>query len=394
MICRKLAALAAALAMTGGLLAGNLETAESKVLREAEPVPYASIENSKELRNMTGLEFAASMKIGWNLGNTFDAPAGETAWGNPVTTNELIQLVKKLGFDTIRIPVSWGKHVSAAPEYKIDETFLNRVDTVVNQALDAGLYVIINSHHDNEIYSPTPENAERGKAYLQAIWSQVGAHFADADEHLVFETMNEPRVAGSSYEWNINANNPDCAAAMKVVNELNQTCLNAIRATGGNNADRFVVVSVYAGSPTAALSSIFQLPEDSAEDRLLVSLHAYTPYRFALDQNSSDSTFDRQDENEIGSLMKSVGYRFIRKGIPVVFDEMGCLDKSNPDDRYAWSKCFVSAAGEYGIPCVWWDNGAIGSAGENFALIDRRKLTVYDQSATVLQGLMDGAKSE
>lgn len=377
---------AACLALAGTLLNVSL-TGTKKGLADA---PVTLLSAPEEEKKMTALEFASGLKIGWNLGNTFDAPSGETGWGNPITTEALLLMVKELGFETIRIPISWGKHVSAAPEYKIDEKFMERVDTVVNQALDAGLYVIINSHHDNDIYSPTPDNAQRGKDYLTAIWTQVGTHFMDADEHLIFETMNEPRVAGSSYEWNVSATNPDCAAAMEVVNELNQTCLDTIRSTGGNNAERYVIVSVYAGSTDAALSSVFHLPEDSAQDKLIVSLHAYTPYLFALDRTSSDTTFDRQDENELKSLIRNVNYRFVRKGIPVIFDEMGCLDKNNPDDRYEWAKCFVSTAKEYGIPCLWWDNGYVGSDGEQFALINRRKLTVYEQSESVLRGLMDG----
>ena len=343
---------------------------------------------------MTALEFAAEMKIGWNLGNTFDAPGGETAWGNPVTTTELIQYVKELGYETIRIPISWAKHVSPAPDYTIDETFLNRVDAVVNDALEAGLHVIINIHHDNDIYTPTPENAERAKAYLTAIWTQVADHFRDDPDALIFETMNEPRVAGSSYEWTINLNNTDCVAALETLNELNQTALDAIRATGGKNAQRFVMITPYVASPTAAVSSTFYLPEDSVPDRLLVSLHSYSPYSFALDIHSKDTDFGRKDENEIRSILKSVNHRFVEKGIPVVFGEMGALNKNNPEDRYAWAKTFVSTAKEFGIPCVWWDNGQINGSQENFGLIDRRNVSVYQQSQTVYQGLMDGLISQ
>lgn len=349
---------------------------------------------AEEGSTMTAMEFAAEMKIGWNLGNTFDAPLGETAWGNPVTTKELLLKVKELGFETIRIPISWGKHVSPAPAYTIDEDFLNRVDTVVNEALDAGLHVIINTHHDNEIYTPTPENSQRAKEYLTAIWTQIGNHFADASYRLVFETMNEPRVAGSAYEWNINLNNPDCMAALEVVNELNQTALDAIRATGGRNADRFVMVTPYVASPAAAVTATFQLPEDSARDKLLVSLHSYSPYSFALDIHSKDTDFGRKDENEIRSMLKSVNHRFVEKGIPVVFGEMGCLNKNNPEDRYAWAKTFVSAAGAFGIPCIWWDNGQVNGSQENFGLIDRRNVSVYEQSQTAYQGLMDGLITE
>lgn len=359
-------------------------------IANTQPVCLSSTEEQEE--HMSALEFAASMKIGWNLGNTFDAPGGETAWGNPVTTKELLQLVKELGFETIRIPISWGKHVSAAPDYIIEADFLERVDTVVSQALDAGLYVVINSHHDNELYMPTPENADSARQYLDAIWTQVAAHFADRDHKLVFETMNEPRVTGVSYEWNIDTQNPECMAAIEVVNQLNQTALDAIRRTGGRNADRFVIVSAYAGSPNSTLIGAFHLPEDSVDDRLIVSLHAYTPYRFALDMKSGDAAFDRADENEIRSLIRNVSYRYVQKGIPVIFDEMGCLDKNNPDDRYAWCVAFVSAARENGIPCLWWDNGCISGSGEKFGMIDRKDLCVYEQSQSAYQGLMDGMK--
>lgn len=357
--------------------------------QSGEPTQPGSAPNT-----MTGEELMKELKIGWNLGNTFDAPEGETSWGNPITTKELLQKVRELGFQTIRIPISWGKHVSAPPEYTIDEDFLNRVETVVQDALDAGLYVIINSHHDNEIYMPTPDNRERGMAYLQAIWTQVGERFRDADYRLIFQTMNEPRVVGTSYEWSIDTRNEDCMAAMEVVNDLNQTALDAIRATGGNNADRFVIVSPYAANAQAATTSTFRIPEDSAQGRLIVSIHAYTPYNLCLDTRSPDNQFTMNQLTEIKKLLKSVEYRFVRKGIPVIIDEMGCIDKDNPDARYAWAQAYISAAADCGIPCIWWDNGEINGSGENFGLIDRRKLEVYEDSLSAYQGLMDGLKED
>ena len=347
----------------------------------------------EEQNTISAMEFASQMGIGWNLGNTFDAPGGETAWGNPVTTKELILTVKELGFDTIRIPISWGQHVSSAPEYTINQKFLDRVDVVVNDALEAGLNVIINTHHDNELYTPMSENRERAKAYLTAIWTQIGLHFADAPYQLIFETMNEPRVAGSFYEWNVHPSHPDCKASLEVLNELNQTALDAIRATGGKNGNRFVMIPSYAASPGSATIDLFQLPKDSAEGKLLVSLHSYAPYRFALD-SPGISEFGWQGEKEIQYILRSVSRCFVEKGIPIVFGEMGCVDKDNPEDRYNWAKTFVSTAKEYGIPCLWWDNGQIGGSGENFALIDRRNTKIYKQSQCVYQGLMDGLNSQ
>lgn len=334
------------------------------------------------------------MKIGWNLGNTFDAPDGETSWGNPLTTPELLQAVKVLGFNTIRIPISWGKHVSPAPEYTIEENFLKRVTTVVDQALDVGLYVIINSHHDNHIYSPTPDNAEAGMAYLSAIWTQVAENFKDRDHHLIFQTMNEPRVQGSAYEWWVDTKNEDCMASVEVVNQLNQAALDAIRATGGNNGDRFVIISPYAGNHMAASISRFKLPADSTEGRLIISVHAYTPYDLCLNTDPAKNTFDRKGLSEIRSFMGGLHARYVSKGIPVILDEMGCVYKDNDEVRYQWAKNYIALAKEHGMVCCWWDNGSLTVGSEGFGLINRYKCTVYEKSQLVYQGLMEGLTAE
>lgn len=370
------------------LLLGSmlLASAMDGSLSRATPVFYSDVQE----QTMDAMTFAARLQIGWNLGNTFDAPWGETSWGNPKTTRELLFRIKELGFETIRIPVSWGKHVSPAPAYTIDSGFLERVDTVVQDALEAGLYVIINSHHDNERYTPTPDNSQQAEEYLSAIWMQIASHYADAPQQLIFETMNEPRVAGSSYEWNINERNPDCAAAMEALNRLNQAALDAIRATGGGNADRFVMIPSYAAKPAAALSELFRLPEDSAQGRLLVSLHFYDPYRFAMDTGTPAPEFGKREEYEIKTVLNRIHQRFTSQGIPVVLGEMGCLDKDNPQARYQWAKTTVSTAKEYGIPCIWWDNGQIGGNQENFALLNRTTLAIHPQSQRVYEGLMEG----
>lgn len=341
------------------------------------------------IETMTSTELMEELKIGISWGNTFDAPDGEIAWGQPFTTKEMIEKVKELGFETIRIPISWGKHTSGAPDYTIDEAWMQRVKMVVDYALDCGMYVIINSHHDNEYYNPVEENRENAKTYLQAIWTQIATNFEYADHHLIFQTMNEPRVEGSSYEWEINARNQDCMTSVEIINELNQVSLDAIRSTGGRNAYRFVIVSSYAANYKSIMTDKFRLPEDSVEDRLILSVHAYTPYNLCLNTNSTDSNFNQNAANEIESLMKSISYRYVENGIPVIIDEMGMIYKDNPDDRYEWSKTYVSIAKKYGMVCCWWDNGAI-SSGEKFGLLNRRKLEVYEETQTVLQGLMDG----
>lgn len=367
-------------------LAACGQTAEETVPSETEPEVTEPI----VYNTMTAEEAMQEMKIGWNLGNTFDAPEGETSWGQPFTTQEMIQKLYDLGFNTIRIPISWGRHTSGAPDYIIDETWMARVTTVVNYALDLGMYVIINSHHDNDIYMPTRENQAQAEAYIGAIWSQIAANFEYADHHLIFQTMNEPRVTGTSYEWNIDTRNEDCMAAVEIISGLNQIALDAIRATGGRNSDRFVIISTYAGSPAAALIDQFQLPTDTAENKLILSIHAYTPYNLCLNINSDETGFNQSHISEIKSFMKNVNYRYVKKGIPVIIDEMGIIDKKNPEDRKAWATAYVAAAKEYGMVCCWWDNGAMNSTGENFGLLDRRNLEVYPDSQSVYEGLMAG----
>lgn len=356
----------------------------------AETTPQSTAATEDLYKNtMTGEELMSEMKIGWNLGNTFDAPDGEMAWGMPMTTQEMIAKVKDMGFNTIRIPISWHKHVGEAPEYIIDEAWLKRVEMVVGYALDLGMYVIINSHHDNTVYSPTADNEEAGKTYLNAIWTQIATHFKDADHHLIFQTMNEPRVEGSSYEWSIDVKNPDCLASLEVINQLNQTAVDAIRATGGMNAERWIIVSPYAANSLAAISTYFHLPEDPA-GKLIVSVHAYSPYNLCLNVNSPESTYNDSMASDFTTFMKSVNRKYISNGIPVIIDEMGCINKNNPDDRYAWAKAYVSAAKKYGMICCWWDNGVAEGSGELFGILNRRKLEVYADSESVLQGLMDG----
>ena len=380
---KKITALLLALAL---LLCGCAAAPEAEDTAASEET---TLETEPLGNTMTGEELMQEMKIGWNLGNTFDAPDGEISWGNPVTTPELLQYVKELGFNTIRIPISWHKHVGEAPDYIIDEGWMNRIDTVVNQALDAGLYVIINSHHDNEIYMPRPENEEAGKEYLTAIWTQIGEHFKDADYHLIFQCMNEPRVEGASYEWWVDTSNEDCMASVEVVNQLNQAAVDAIRATGGNNNDRFIIVSPYAANATAAVLGSFRLPEDPA-GRLIVSVHAYTPYDLCLDTDVTKNTFTRAGKGDIKSFMASVSRMYVKKGIPVIIDEMGIVNKDNPEAKYEWAKTYVSLAKEYGMVCVWWDNGVTTVGTESFGIINRRKLCINEISQTVYDGLMEG----
>ena len=327
------------------------------------------VEMSITIRDITSTELVSGMKIGWNLGNTLDASGGvgvgsETSWGNPKTTQELIDAILEQGFNVIRVPVTWGPHIGEAPEYQVDGAWMDRVQEVVDYAYDRGAYVILNIHHE-DWHFPSEENADTACEKLAALWTQIANRFMEYDERLIFEGMNEPRKVGTSVEWN-----DGDEEGRRVVNRFVQVFVDTVRATGGNNTYRHLMVQGYAAaSHENALRSIV-LPED---DKLIVSVHAYAPYDFAL--NIQGTNVWGHNTKDIEKLMGLLDELFLDKGIPVIIGEFGAMNKSNEEERVEWAEYYISTAKAHGVPCIWWDNGAFDSDGENFGLIDRIHLT-------------------
>ena len=332
------------------------------------------------------LAFIRSMKAGWNLGNTFDAfddegwfkkgePEMETAWVGVKTSRKLIQTVHAAGFETIRIPVSWHNHVD--DNFQVNALWMERVKEVVSWALDEGMYVIVNVHHDNQeaFFYPDRVHEEHSRAYLTAIWTQMAEAFRDCDEHLILESMNEPRLVGTPYEWNWTAGSPECREAAECINELNQLFVDTVRASGGSDATRYLLVPAYDASPYYAAASAFQLPSDTVENRIIVEAHAYTPYNFALNLQSDDRSFTLKDaskKSDIAQFLDGLYQRFVSRGVPVIMDEFGALDKKgNLQDRVNFAAWYVASASVRGITCCWWDNHAFSGSGEIFGLINR-----------------------
>lgn len=374
---KKMLSLLLALSMLLPCLAALGEAAQE----EAVAVPALTI-TRRPIPDNEAMAFLKNMGVGWNLGNTFDATKGdwnrsademtvETSWGNPKTTAAVFDALKAAGFSTVRIPVSWHDHVDA--DYNISEKWLARVEEVVDWALERGLYVILNIHHDEDQFLPTPAHEAESARYVEKIWQQLAARFADRDEHLIFESMNEPRVLGASYEWWYDGTNAECVKAAECLNRLNQLFVDTVRASGGNNADRYLMVPGYDAAPNGALNGVFTLPADTADNRIIVSVHAYTPYDFAL--NTSGGKFFRaqSQKQEIVSFMNSLYNTYITNGIPVVIGEFGAMIKDdNLQDRVNWAAFYVATASARNMPCVWWDNGAFKGSGELFGLLNRR----------------------
>ena len=365
------------------------------------------------LKNADTEAILEDMGLGWNLGNSLDATGGsglntETSWSNPKTTKALIDKVKSLGFNTVRVPVSWGKHVSG-DNYTIDSEWLARVKEVVDYCYKNDMYVILNIHHDTKSsasasgagYYPRSSAYSSSEKFVTSVWSQMAEYFKDYDYHLIFETLNEPRLIGTGYEWWFNKWSipSEVKDAIDCINKLNQKAVDTIRATGSNNRGRLIMCPGYDASIDGATVSGFKLPTDISgnKNRIAVSVHAYSPYNFAMNVGSgSTSSYTSSIKSELQDLFSTLKSTFRDKGIPVVIGEFGSTDKNNTAERVKWATDYTALAKKNNIPCVLWDNNAFarynGSSivlnSEYHGYINRKDNTVTSPAKDVIEALM------
>ena len=367
------------------------------------------------LKNADTEAILEDMGLGWNLGNSLDATGGsgldtETSWSNPKTTQALIDKVKSLGFNTVRVPVSWGKHVSG-DNYTIDSAWLARVKEVVDYCYKNDMYVILNIHHDTKSsasasgagYYPRSSAYSSSEKFVTSVWSQAAEYFKDYDYHLIFETLNEPRLIGSSYEWWFNKWSipSEVKDAIACINKLNQKAVDTIRNTGSNNRGRLIMCPGYDASIDGATVSGFKLPTDISgnKNRIAVSVHAYSPYNFAMNidtSNGATSTYSSSIKEELKNLFSTLKSNFRDKGIPVVIGEFGSTDKNNTAERVKWATDYTALAKKNNIPCVLWDNNAFAVYNGNSIVlnseyhgyINRKNNTVTSPAKDVIEALM------
>jgi aryl-phospho-beta-D-glucosidase BglC (GH1 family) len=354
---------------------GTVKKSDTKKKEEAQTAVKnegAAAVSSEEVNQMSSSEIVADMKVGWNLGNTLDSydtssSDNETGWGNPKTTKAMIDTVKDAGFNAVRIPVTWGEHLSA--DNTIDADYLNRVQEIVDYAMDDNLYVILNVHHDDALWlHPTYSEQAAVTEKLTAIWKQLCERFGDYDHHLVFEGMNEPRVIGSATEWS--GGTPE---ERDVINQLYQAFIDTVRATGGLNADRTLIISSHAQSITKEAVSAVKIPEDA---HIAVSIHSYAPWDFCGTEDTRSDWGSDADKQELDTNFQYLEDTFISKGVPVLLDEFGAVNKNNTSIRAQYYAYYVKSAKAHGITCFVWDNGT----ESEFGLLNRKDLTWYAPS--------------
>ena len=367
------------------------------------------------LKNADTEAILEDMGLGWNLGNSLDATGGsgldtETSWSNPKTTQALIDKVKSLGFNTVRVPVSWGKHVSG-DNYTIDSAWLARVKEVVDYCYKNDMYVILNIHHDTKSsasasgagYYPRSSAYSSSEKFVTSVWSQMAEYFKNYDYHLIFETLNEPRLIGTGYEWWFNKWNipSEVKDAIDCINKLNQKAVDTIRDTGSNNRGRLIMCPGYDASIDGATVSGFKLPTDISgnKNRIALSVHAYSPYNFAMNidtSNGATSTYSSYIKDELKNLFSTLKSNFRDKGIPVVIGEFGSTDKNNTAERVKWATDYTALAKKNNIPCVLWDNNAFAVYNGNSIVlnseyhgyINRKNNTVTSPAKDVIEALM------
>ncbi|HOO86022.1 MAG TPA: glycoside hydrolase family 5 protein, partial [Prolixibacteraceae bacterium] len=329
-----------------------------------------AIVSSTNAQLPTAQQISKELKFGINLGNTLEAICGEDAWGAGHTSQRLIDSIKAAGFNTIRLPVAWFCHSDTVNSI-IDEDWIARVKEVVDYCYNAQLYVVMNAHWDKGWLENRVNQANQAEVNQRqhAYWTQIAEYFKNYDERLMFAGANEPNVHD--------------ATAMSVLMTYHQTFIDAVRATGGNNSSRTLIIQGPSTDIDETNKLMNELPTDVIDDRLMVEIHYYTPYQFCLmekdanwgkmfyywgKQNHSKTDSGRNstwgEENDVEKLFGLMKTKFIDKGIPVILGEYGAYKrKLNPPSEQALHDASVEyflryvtkSVLEKGIIPYYWD---------------------------------------
>jgi endoglucanase len=363
-----------------------------------------AVDNGVMREGLTALEATRLMGNGINLGNTLEAcdnnvgiktntPLSyETHWGQPKTTQAMIDGMKAAGFDTIRIPVAWMTNATHLYEgdYTIDADYMDRVEEVVRYARKAGMYVIINDHWDGGWYGMFgSESAETRALAMEAykgMWQQIAERFRDYSDYLIFESANEE--LGGRFDENSPLYCSDSVVTYltdderyALTNEINQTFVDVVRATGGNNATRFLLIAGYSTDINQTCDDRFQMPKDTAVSKLMVSVHYYDPWSYCGASSAASATkWGKVSDYEYMDQQLAKMTKFTEAGYGVVIGEYGALPCSDglKDNTLAYHTAFLDACTKYDLTnCLWDCSGLYKRVSQTFA--DDDILAMYQE---------------
>lgn len=346
-------------------------------------------------------QLAAKMNVGWNIGNSLEATGGETSWSNPMVTKELIDLVKKSGFNAIRIPCGWDRYANQSTA-EIDKAWLKRVKEVVDYCIQNDLYALLNIHFDGGWLEKNIKTDVQDKvnAKQKAYWEQIATYFRDYDERLLFASANEPDV--------------ETPEQMKVLLRYHQTFVDVVRATGGKNTYRCIIVQGPSTDFEKTYKLMNELPVDKTPKRMMVEVHYYTPWVFCgLTEDASwgkaayywgkenKSTTDTIRNSTWGvevdceKLFGNMNEKFVKEGIPVILGEFGALKRLDLTgeslshhlaSRAIWIRFVTKTAKANGCVPFYWDEGGIGNKGMGFFNRNTNKIADYQGLNAIIQG--------
>ncbi len=390
-----------------GILSVNASSGQARrVTVKQDAKIFPSYNTSPKTPDATGMsssavELAAKFTIGWNIGNTFEAPGGERGWGSPVITEDYIKYLKQQGFTAIRIPCAWDwYHVDDRTTAHINEDWLKRVKEVIGYCVNNDMYVLLNIHWDGGWLDENInlQKQDSVNAKQKAYWEQIATTMRDFDEHLMFASANEPPAKD--------------AKQMAILTSYHQTFINAVRSTGGKNSYRVLVIQGPGTDIEKTNELMNTLPTDEINDKLMVEIHYYTPSQFCLLYNGDadwgkmyyywgtghHSTIEPErnaewgEEDDVNKYFDMMKTKFVDKGIPVIMGEYGAyrrngnsylpkdLETHNNSVDY-WITYVTSHALANGIKPFWWDTGGA---------IDRANYQVNDQRT--IDALIAGSK--
>ena len=351
-------------------------------------------------------DIVKEMGAGTNLGNTLescdtwiDASSTsnyETAWGQPVTTQEMINGMKAAGFDSIRIPVAWSNMMADDGTYTINEKYFNRVETVLNYALNADMYVIINIHFDSGWWarfgSKTEQERKDAMTKYKTMWTQIANRFQEYSDRLIFESANEElgtRLNSTDdYKGSGYYAKDDLDSLYKLTNEINQTFVDIVRSTGGNNARRFLLIAGYDTDISKTCDLRYKMPTDTIDSHLMVSIHYYSPATYCIVDNPKNSWgYDAswgtdEDIKALQSELSQMRISFVNKGYPVIIGEYGVTDTKISENNFVRKEgrdLFFRSVCEFALEnnmCpILWDCSQV---------FDRRNLTMTNKAEKAL----------
>lgn len=353
--------------------------------RQMEPKVSAEemVQEVSVFRDLSAEQIIQEMGTGWNLGNTMDSIdfttgiPSETGWGAVETTQELITAVHDMGFNTLRIPITYGNLINE--DYSIDEKWLNRLQEIVDYGISQDMYVMFNIHHDSafdqdiwlNITNRTETELEAIYQKYEGVWKTLATRFRDYDEHLIFEGMNETGFNGGT-DKEESANEQ-----LAIINRINQIFVDTVRSTDGNNAKRWLAVPTTFTKIAIAIGTEevpeydFKIPKDPV-NHVMVSVHTYETFGVS----------------SYGETFQKLSQRYVQKGIPILLGEYGWGEVIG-DAKKAYSYEGANRyAKQYGIIPVAWDNHSTVMTNDGFQLVDREKCAPYKKA--IVNALMRG----